>query len=61
MHEVELGVFKDLFTHLIRMCHAMGKDTVQELNERFVAEISFVFDSKLLILGFEKYQHLAIV
>ncbi|KAE9410585.1 hypothetical protein BT96DRAFT_984098 [Gymnopus androsaceus JB14] len=35
MHEVELGVFKDLFTHLIQMCHAMGKDTVQELNERF--------------------------
>ncbi|KAJ4488967.1 hypothetical protein C8J55DRAFT_558004 [Lentinula edodes] len=35
MHEVELGVFKSLFTHLVRMAHVMGKDTVQELNERF--------------------------
>lgn len=36
MHEVELGVFKSLFTHLVRMAHVMGKDTVQELNERSV-------------------------
>ncbi|KAJ3755244.1 hypothetical protein EV360DRAFT_86085 [Lentinula raphanica] len=35
LHEVELGTFKDLITHLIRMCHTMGKDTVQELNQRF--------------------------
>ncbi|KAJ3816999.1 hypothetical protein F5880DRAFT_1618699 [Lentinula raphanica] len=35
LHEVEVGTFKDLITHLIRMCHTMGKDTVQELNQRF--------------------------
>ncbi|KAJ3804112.1 hypothetical protein F5876DRAFT_70902 [Lentinula aff. lateritia] len=35
MHEIELGTFRDLIIHLIRMCHAMGKDTVQELNQRF--------------------------
>ncbi|KAJ3766797.1 hypothetical protein FB446DRAFT_708323 [Lentinula raphanica] len=35
LHEVEVGTFKDVISHLIRMCHTMGKDTVQELNQRF--------------------------
>ncbi|KAJ3848279.1 hypothetical protein EV368DRAFT_68415 [Lentinula lateritia] len=35
MHKIKLVTFRDLIIHLIRMCHAMGKDTVQELNQRF--------------------------
>jgi len=34
MHEVELGVFKMVFTHLIRILHAKGGDSIQILNDR---------------------------
>lgn len=34
MHEFELGVFKALFIHLIRICYAIGAHVVQILNER---------------------------
>lgn len=35
MHEFELGVFKAVFIHLVRMCHCEGPGTVQELDERY--------------------------
>ncbi|KIJ40567.1 hypothetical protein M422DRAFT_256540 [Sphaerobolus stellatus SS14] len=35
MHEVELGVWKAILTHLIRLLHALGDDKVQEFNRRF--------------------------
>ncbi|KAK0479626.1 hypothetical protein IW261DRAFT_1564281 [Armillaria novae-zelandiae] len=35
MHEFELGVFKALFIHLIRICYAIGAHAVQILNERY--------------------------
>ncbi len=41
MHEFELGVFKALFIHLIRICYAIGPHVVQILNERF-AYSSFI-------------------
>ena len=34
LHEVELGVWKAIFTHLIRLLESLGKGKVQELNER---------------------------
>lgn len=34
MHEFELGVWKALFTHLIRMIYAEYPDQVGVLNER---------------------------
>lgn len=34
LHEFELGVWKAIFTHLMRILHAIG-DTVQELNKRY--------------------------
>jgi deoxycytidylate deaminase len=34
MHDVELGVFKALLTHLIRILHAEGNALVQELNRQ---------------------------
>jgi hypothetical protein len=34
LHEVELGVWKSIFTHLIRLLKHLGKGKVQELNKR---------------------------
>jgi hypothetical protein len=36
MHEFELGVWKAIFTHLIRILVANGGDAVQSLNDRSV-------------------------
>ncbi|TFY52773.1 hypothetical protein EVJ58_g9823 [Rhodofomes roseus] len=35
LHEFELGVWKAIFIHLLRILHAEGKDRIQFLNERF--------------------------
>jgi hypothetical protein len=34
MHEFELGVWKSVFTHLMRILFAQGSDTISELNFR---------------------------
>jgi hypothetical protein len=34
MHEFELGVWKAVFTHLLRILYAQGGDGIQKLNER---------------------------
>lgn len=36
LHEVELGVWKALLTHLIRMLHACGPEKVHEFDKRYV-------------------------
>lgn len=36
LHEFELGVWKAVFTHLMRVLYAAGGDCIQKLNERFV-------------------------
>jgi hypothetical protein len=36
LHEFELGVWKALFTHLIRLLYAIGDDAVQKLNQRSI-------------------------
>lgn len=35
LHEFELGVWKAVFIHLVRILHAMGPDSVAALNERY--------------------------
>ena len=35
LHEVELGVWKSLLTHLIRMLHTCGADKVHEFDKRY--------------------------
>ena len=37
MHEFELGVWKALFVHLLRILHAADKDLVHELDRRYVS------------------------
>lgn len=34
LHEFELGVWKAVFTHLIRILYAAGIDAVNKINER---------------------------
>lgn len=34
MHEFELGVWRDLFIHLLRILHAVDKRLVDELDRR---------------------------
>jgi len=36
LHEFELGVWKSVFTHLLRILHAIGGDVIQILNNRCV-------------------------
>lgn len=39
MHEFELGVWKNTFTHLLRLLHAHGEGSIQRLNERYAIEL----------------------
>ncbi len=39
MHEVELGVWKAVFKHLVRVLIAAGGDGVQRLDQRYVSAI----------------------
>lgn len=39
LHEFELGVWKSVFTHLIRILYAVGSDKVSLLNERCVQSL----------------------
>lgn len=34
LHEFELGVWKATFTHLLRILHAQGGNSIQTLNKR---------------------------
>lgn len=34
MHEIELGVFKAVFTHLVHIAHALGDAYIDEMNKR---------------------------
>ncbi|KAJ3925766.1 MAG: hypothetical protein NXY57DRAFT_906685 [Lentinula lateritia] len=45
MHEFELGVWKALFSHLIRILYAVGQQYVEELNHRFHQMPTFGFDT----------------
>ena len=37
LHEIKLGVWKALFTHLIRMLVVISRKSIQVLNERYVS------------------------
>ena len=47
LHEIELGVWKGLFTHLLRILYAAGGDTIVILNSRCTQHIFSVFPSYL--------------
>lgn len=35
LHEFELGVWKAVFTHLVRLLYALGQTVVDRFNERY--------------------------
>jgi hypothetical protein len=44
MHEFELGIWKNLFTHLIRMLNASNLALVHEVDQRYVqVKMLFIF------------------
>jgi len=49
MHEFELGVWKNLFTHLIRILHAAspGGRLVGELDERYVLACDLDWETRI--------------
>jgi len=42
LHEFELGVWKAIFTHLMRILYAAGDSGIQALNWRCVNEVTFM-------------------
>lgn len=48
LHEVELGVWKALFTHLLRILYAAGGDTIVVLNSRYTVTRTFSISSAYL-------------
>jgi hypothetical protein len=41
LHEIELGVWESLFTHLLRILYASGGDKIVELNSRYIVTAHF--------------------
>ncbi len=39
LHEFELGVWKAIFTHLMRILYAAGGDLIQNLNTQYVRSL----------------------
>lgn len=62
LHEYELGVWKALFSHLVRILDAAGSEVVNELNERYgmiaTAMESVSANSDHLSQGSVKFRHL---
>lgn len=44
LHEFELGVWKAVFTHLLRLLYAQGADGIQLLNKRYIQSISIGYN-----------------
>ena len=41
LHEFKLGVWKAIFTHLLRILYAQGGDGILELNKRYLDPVFF--------------------
>jgi hypothetical protein len=60
MHEFELGVWKAVFTHLMRILHTYGNDTISILNSRVVG-VSYIFRSHTLVTDTVMFLHLVVL
>ena len=58
MHEFELGVWKSVFIHLMRILHAHGSDAVSELNFRLV--LSIVDADSIIVTLVIEMSHLSV-
>jgi hypothetical protein len=59
MHEVEQGVWKALFTHLLRMLDSKGGSLINELDLRYVVHHIASVPINRQLKGFDKFPHLA--
>lgn len=58
MHEFELGVWKAIFTHLLRLLYAQGGNGISKLNERYFKLVIFNYNYHLYTyIGIEISQH----
>jgi hypothetical protein len=55
LHEFELGVWKAVFTHLVRILYAAGSNCIQKLNWRFVFGICLC-DLSFLKFNISRYR-----
>ena len=61
MHEFELGVWKAVFTHLMRILHAYGNDTIAILNSRSVVNPKlYMFCSNILVTDIVMFHRLVV-
>lgn len=60
MHEFELGVWKAIFTHCMRILHAHGNETISILNSRSVEFNNFCIWRLITLLGIETSLHLVV-
>lgn len=55
MHEFELGVWKAVLAHLIRILHTLGADFVAEFDSRYVTYDPLNILQLLTCIGFETF------
>lgn len=60
MHEVEIGVWKSLFIHLIRLLQAFNPSCIQALDQRYMTNFQLIVEALTVILGFEICQLLVL-
>lgn len=59
LHEFELGVWRALLVHLLRILHAMDLGSVHELDRRYVISFQYVARIPLMrVTGIAKSQGL---
>lgn len=61
MHEFELGVWKALLTHLIRMLYAIGTHAVNAFNQKYIlclSTLQYKPDLVFSSIASDRFQHL---
>lgn len=53
LHEVELGLFKNVFTHLIRILHSRGDDYIRKVDQRY-AKLLIIFIYNLTLARYAR-------
>lgn len=58
LHEVEIGVWRSLFIHLLRIMECIGPTIVHKLDERFVSKQKFPIQGLILFIAIGKFLRL---
>lgn len=61
LHEFELGVWKAIFTHLIRILYAAGSSGIQSLNWRYVHQDYKNCSILMLLIDTDRFAHMVAV